>query len=265
MSGSMTSKERSLSVAGPSPLAARWLRLGRVEPRLRLFCLPPAGAGALQYLRWQPALPADVEVCPVMLPGREARWSEPPARSLTEVAGAVAGALTDLPARPFALFGFSMGSWVAFEVTRELRRRGAPLPRHLLLASRRAPGVRPPARLSLLPERDLIALIQTNYGALPAAVLQSPELLQSVLRTVRADFEMLETYELAEEQSLPVPITTFRGQLDSTVSTADLSAWARHSSQPCTHHELPGGHFFDRHSGDRFVELIGQALRPYLS
>ena len=41
----------------------------RSEARLRLFCLPYAGGAASAYRAWPRALPADVEVCAVQLPG----------------------------------------------------------------------------------------------------------------------------------------------------------------------------------------------------
>ena len=45
--------------------------------RLRLFCFPYGGGGAMAYRSWQGAIPG-CEVAPVLLPGRESRASEPP-------------------------------------------------------------------------------------------------------------------------------------------------------------------------------------------
>ena len=41
---------------------------------LRLFCFPYAGAGASVFAQWAKALPAEIEVHAVQLPGRETRW-----------------------------------------------------------------------------------------------------------------------------------------------------------------------------------------------
>jgi surfactin synthase thioesterase subunit len=46
-------------------------------PRVRLLCLPPAGAGASYFFGWGAALPDWVEVLPVELPGRNSRIREP--------------------------------------------------------------------------------------------------------------------------------------------------------------------------------------------
>ncbi|NOT55098.1 MAG: putative thioesterase, partial [Deltaproteobacteria bacterium] len=52
-------------------------RKPRPQARLRLFCFPYAGGGALLYRTWADGLPADVEVCPIQLPGRGTRLLEP--------------------------------------------------------------------------------------------------------------------------------------------------------------------------------------------
>src|SRR6202035_2395188 len=91
------------------------------------------------YRGWAAALPGDVEVCPVQLPGRESRLREPPFVSAERLVLALADALHPHLALPFAFFGHSMGAMLSFELARELRRRGRPLPVHLFVSGRRAP------------------------------------------------------------------------------------------------------------------------------
>ena len=58
----------------------QWLsrpRTRRAPVRMRLYCLPYAGGGAQIYRGYSDALPAEVEVCAVQLPGRERRFAEP--------------------------------------------------------------------------------------------------------------------------------------------------------------------------------------------
>src|SRR5438128_2230867 len=67
--------ENSESRTGFSP----WLTRPKPNPQahLRLFCFPHAGGGASMFRSWPDALPPDIEVCPVQLPGRESRLLEP--------------------------------------------------------------------------------------------------------------------------------------------------------------------------------------------
>ena len=114
-----------------------WFLTFRAEPAapVVLFCLPPAGAGASCYRQWPAALGPEVEVRAVQLPGRENRLAEEPRIDVAGLAAAVAEAAD----RPYALFGHSMGGRLAYEVIRELRRTGGPLPRVVYVA-RRANG-----------------------------------------------------------------------------------------------------------------------------
>lgn len=59
------------------------------QARLRLFCFPYAGGGVSIFRAWSDGLPADVEVCPVQLPGRGPRLIEPPFNRLSSLAPAV--------------------------------------------------------------------------------------------------------------------------------------------------------------------------------
>src|ERR1700741_2675334 len=108
---------------------ARWLSFPapRRAAELRLFCLPFAGAGASAFREWPSAFGPRVEVVAVQLPGREQRIRERPVIDSTEGWSTIAA-----PAdRPYAIFGPSMGARLAFEVVRELRRAGRPLPLRL--------------------------------------------------------------------------------------------------------------------------------------
>ena len=108
---------------------------------VRLFCLPWAGGGASAYRAWKRAMPEAIEVCPVQLPGREDRVSEPPFRRVEPCIAALTAAIVPRLDRPYALFGHSMGAILAFELVHALRRRGLHPPVRLFVAAHRAPRV----------------------------------------------------------------------------------------------------------------------------
>ena len=91
--------------------------------RLRLFCFPYAGGSALIFRSWSNVLPADVEVCPVQLPGRGTRLMERPFTDLSSLIQVLAQALSSLLDKPFAIFGHSLGALVGFELARQFRRK----------------------------------------------------------------------------------------------------------------------------------------------
>ena len=100
------------------------MRLSAPSSGARLLCLPYAGGRADGYRRWIGDLAGIAEVWAADLPGRHRRAGEP---LVTDPDAVVAGIATDAHAlldRPLAVFGHSMGALLAFEVVRELERRG---------------------------------------------------------------------------------------------------------------------------------------------
>lgn len=83
---------------------------GSQPPALRLYCFPYAGAGHTVFQHWRAGLPADIELALVKLPGRGARFGEPRANSLSELAAALAAEVAQASAEGAPL-PFSATAW----------------------------------------------------------------------------------------------------------------------------------------------------------
>ncbi len=187
-----------------TPVSSAWVRFPKPNPqaRLRLFCFPYAGGGAVSFRTWPLGLPDDVEICSVELPGRGTRLSERPFTRLSPLLQTMAPALLSLLDKPFAFFGHSMGGLVSFELTRLLRREYDLSPVHLFVSGRRAPQVQdlePP--LHTLPDPAFLEELRRLNGT-PQAVLENVELRQVVLPILQADFAVIDTYEYTSEAPL---------------------------------------------------------------
>ena len=225
-----------------NPWLAPLDNLSRVS--LRLFCFPYAGGGAATYRTWREELPSFVEVCPVLLPGREARLREPAFSSVFPLVEALAPAIIPFLDLPFVLFGHSMGALIAFELVRELRRRRQPLPECLFVSARAAPGftlTQPP--ISDLPEEELSRALIELKGAEPG-MLQHPELMNLMFPTLRADLALHERYQYVEEPTLECPIVAFGGLQDTSTDVDGLSSWREQTARSFVRRMFPGGHFF---------------------
>jgi len=229
---------------------------------LRLFCLPHAGGGPAVFRAWPDHLAPDVEVLAVQLPGRAARLRESPCGNLASLAGALASAIEPLLDLPYAFFGYSLGALVAFEAVRELRRRGRPSPEHLFVVSRRGPRVRDPGPpVHRLPDAAFIREVQTRYpGGIPDAVLHEADLLELLLPSLRADLEMLETYEYHDDDPLDCPVMAVRGRDDAHAPLDSVKAWSHETRGSFTAREYPGGHFFFRGKEAELLNLVRGSL-----
>ncbi|HEX7241933.1 MAG TPA: alpha/beta fold hydrolase [Longimicrobiaceae bacterium] len=245
----------------------RWVVFPRRRPQaeVRLFCFPYAGGAASAYRPWPDHLGDRVEVCAVQLPGREARLGERPYDRVRPLVTDLAEILRPFFDRPFAFFGHSMGALIAFELIREMRRRGDALPATLVASGRNAPHLPPRQPLNYdLPEPELVDKLRRFEGT-PEAVLANEELMRLLLPLLRADFAVNEAYDPYEEPPLDLPILAMGGTGDEEVTQAGLEAWGRYTTGRFAVRVFEGGHFFLNSSAAEVAGAVrgevGDALR----
>ncbi|OZM72913.1 thioesterase [Amycolatopsis antarctica] len=237
----------------------RWLRGRRDggDAAANLVCLPHAGGSASFYRDWEAGLPGDLAVRVVQYPGREDRLAEPCLTNMAELADRVTEVVLPLFDRPVVLFGHSMGAALMYEVTRRCEAAGAS-PDLLIASAHPAPHRKEPGGLHLGSDRDLLADLQ-NFAA-SRAILESEELREIMLPMVRADYQVIETYELAEPIPVRAPIAVFRGAEDTDVDSGQGDAWAEltEHGRLVRHQVFDGGHFYLQPQQDRlFAEITG--------
>jgi medium-chain acyl-[acyl-carrier-protein] hydrolase len=230
---------------------------------LRLFCFPYAGGAASLFRNWPQRFSARVEISAVQLPGRENRMQEPRFTDLYALAKRIADELAPLlHQKPFAFFGYSMGAILAFEVTRELRRRRLPMPLHLFVAASSPPQLaeHPDRSRSTLPDDELIAELR-RLGGTPDELLEHEELLRLLLPILRADFSVVDTYRYRDEEPLDVPLSAFGGLEDHALPEEQLEGWRLQTRAPFTMQIFPGNHFF-LHAHDAELAAAMERLLP---
>jgi surfactin synthase thioesterase subunit len=245
----MTVQQADLWVTRPVP---------RPNAAFRLFCFPYAGAGAAAYRQWADALPArtDVEVLPIRLPGRENRLAEPPETRIAELADGVEPWLD----RPYGLYGHSVGARIAFDLARELRRRGR-RPAEVLCVS----GCPAPQLPIASPEDSMMddhAFLRRvmDLGGMPHAVLENDELRDLVMPALRADFAYVDKYQYQAEDPLDIPIFALGGDHDPEAPVETVYAWQTQTSAGFRCAILTGDHFFIHRCESRVLELLAQSI-----
>ena len=212
------------------------------------------------FRSWPDGLPADVEVCPVLLPGRGTRMSEAPFTRMSPLVETLAQSLAPLLDRPFAFFGHSLGAWVGFELARQLRRRSGAPPVRLFASAARAPQIAGRDRpIHALPEAEFLAELRRRNG-IPREVLGNEEVMQIMLPVLRADFAVFETYAYSAEPPLDCAISVFGGLQDVRVSRGDLDAWRDQTTAAFSLRMFPGDHFFLNPTAPVFLQTLAQEL-----
>ncbi len=226
--------------------------------RVRLFCFPYAGGGASVFRNWGSALPAEIHLCPVHIPGRGNRFTEPSHTRAEALVESLAEELEPYMDIPYAFFGHSMGAMVGFELTRRLRDLERRLPEQLLVSGRRAPQFPSDKRpLHSLPEEEFQEELR-NLNGTPDEILQHPELMELFAPILRADFELCETYRYVQGAPLDIPISAFGGLEDPDVTREHLTGWKEQTRGPFRLRMFPGGHFFLHGARQSLVHAVAE-------
>ncbi len=231
--------------------------------KIRIFCFPFAGGAASVYRTWQESFPPSIDICPVQLPGRESRFSEPAFDQAGPLVAAAASALRPLMNGAFAFFGHSMGSIISFELARYLRKERAPGPVHLFVSGSPAPQVPNVDPIYNLPENEFMEKISL-YNGTPEEVLKNAELWKLFFPVLRADFTLTDSYEYVESEPLSCPISVFGGLNDGHTSQSDLEGWRQQTVSGFKIRMLPGDHFFINSTRAIISKAICQDLVDFL-
>jgi len=240
----------------------KWFITTKIRPhaRVRLFCFPYAGGAASIYRQWPSLLPPEVEVTAIELPGRGMRLAEPAFRSVATLVDQLTEVLIPRIDGEFAFFGHSMGAVIAFELAREFHRRGKPAPRWIFVSGRGAPHVhRTDPPIYDLPAPEFVNALGKLNGT-PKEVLEHKELMDLMMPILRADFELVQTYEYTPGAPLDCPITVFGGLEDPEVPYDTLPPWKEQTAKSFKLHMLPGDHFFLRSAQGMLLALLAADL-----
>jgi medium-chain acyl-[acyl-carrier-protein] hydrolase len=172
------------------------------------------------------------QLCPVELPGRNTRLREPRPTAMAPLVAALADALGPLTSSaPFALYGHSLGAWIAYELAQELASRGTPPPLALFASGVRAPSLAGAAHdpdgveIHLLKNSsEFWAAMERRYGHNPE--LQDPAVRRFIEPQLKADFQVSETYRPAPGRPpLACPLYVLGGDRDPRYKREQLEAW----------------------------------------
>ncbi|WP_301005053.1 alpha/beta fold hydrolase, partial [Mesorhizobium sp.] len=216
-----------------------------LDPSYRIICFPHGGGSVQSFRTWSDYLPEDVELICLDLPGRGKRSAEAPIRSMDVLVSMVTEALRGYSDRPFIFFGHSAGALVAYEVARSLEKAGRPSPFHVVVSAHKSADVptdEPP--MYRYADDKLIDVIRI-LGMIPKEALANEVLLQDfILPPLRADFELVETYDRNLPTPLNAAITAMGGVQDETINANDLNEWRRLTTSRFARIMFDSDHFY---------------------
>ncbi|MFJ6700867.1 thioesterase II family protein [Streptomyces sp. NPDC091272] len=241
--------------------------------RVRVLCFAHAGAGVSAFRRWPRLLGPDVEIVPVLLPGRDGRRREPRPTSTAELLDDIAAVVGPVvrSGEPYLLYGHSLGGLISCALVCSLHKKRLALP--ALLAVGALPPPDAPVALAHcadLPDAELLRVLDT-FGSVPGGTEPGDLWHRTALPVLRDDFRLADALrtqagagagpggDMAYGGPLPVPVLAVAGRDDPLAPPAAMAGWQRWSTGPFTRRTVPGGHFFVRDAA--LPRLVGRAAR----
>jgi medium-chain acyl-[acyl-carrier-protein] hydrolase len=254
------------TVAKTLPARRVWVPEG--SGATRMYCFHPAGGAASFYRGWSKTYLPGIATRAVQLPGREARLSEKPHRSVREAAVEIVDGLDrELGERPNSgdcFFGYSLGTLVAFETIREMRRRGWELPGRLIVSAMAAPQDMHAVQQGMSSRRSDNEILDEirRSKSVPDFILNDRTVMQAVLPTIRSDFELVENYRAEVEAPLPIPIIAYGGLSDPYVQPCHVSSWAAETTASFRLRFFAGDHYFLKQSATEIFQDLSDVVYP---
>ena len=220
----------------------------QAHPKVRVLAFPFAGGSGGAYQAWQPYLDPSIEVIAYTAPGRTNRFVEPAIGSMKELVADAWAQLAPYLDIPCILFGHSLGGLLAYEFLIKYKNNMGKMPLHFISSARGAPHIKAMQNWSQKNDADFLHSLAELGGIHPDAAA-SPELLQLMLNTLRADIGVVEYFKYSDAGPFPCPATIFGGIDDNRVSVDDLEQWRQYFEQEVEVVVLEAAHFYlDSHA-----------------
>ncbi len=214
--------------------------------KCRLFCFSYAGGNGNLFTPWKALCDNTLELVTVQYPGRGQNIQDAPIDNCLTMAKAIANEINQLSDLPSIFLGYSMGGAIAYETAQHLR---LPLSQLLLCASK------PPNTWPKHAEPKPITSPRYLYsdaaleqdikrlGGVDERLLHDKEMRDIILRIMRADFKLLDSYQ-PHNFDLDAKMHIIYGTQDTQVTLTQAALWARFSRHKVTYQAIEGGHFF---------------------
>lgn len=227
--------------------------------KINVFFLPFAGGSKYSFRDFVKQAPPTLNIIPIELPGRGTRYNEVLLESLPHMTEDVYNQLKYRLDTPYAIYGHSMGTIIAYLLTVKLIARQYTPPMHLFVS-----GADGPSRWNqlksrhLLPKNEFFQEIQSLGGVNPE-ILSNQELVDFFEPILRADFKACDTFFLDDPQKINVPVTVLLGTNDHS-NAFQGKAWQEVSHTDILIQKFEGDHFFIFDHETEILKLIEKKL-----
>lgn len=218
------------------------------ECLLYLFCISYAGGSASIYNKWK-GKSRFVKVHPIELPGHGSRAKEKLCTDFSTIVNDVYlniyNEIKQNQINEYAIYGHSMGCWIAFEVAKKLFSDSfITPPLRLFFSGNCVPECcEYDVDLKTMSEEDFRNMI-IGYGGIPQSVLKHPDILDYLMPLIKSDYLALSTYRCKKQNfKFNCDISVMNGIKDK-FNIDSMKAWKKYAGKNFCLRNFNDGHFF---------------------
>lgn len=225
--------------------------------KLQLFCIPYAGGTTELFDEFCSFLPKEIIAERIEYSGHGKRISEPFYETFYEMVSEVAGQINDRIEEDadIALFGYSMGSIVAYELmAQELL---AKKPVGVMLASHESPDHEWESKEYFMSDDETFMKLIQDMGGFERctpAMLKNRFFRKLHFDPVRADYNLIGDYKMSRKIELDVPALFFYSSKD--IPTEHTKAWKPFLGKQGKIVEMGENHFFIREHAKEMADMF---------
>jgi len=226
--------------------------------KLRLFCFPYAGGNSSIYKDWDKELNKDISLVTVHLKGRMERMAEEPINDMHKLVDELYLNIQDFLDEPFAFFGHSLGGLIAFALLAKIEKERGKTAKVIFASASKAPHIYAQNKILDYSDEHLTKKIK-DYGNTPDYVLESPELMEMILPTIRADYQVLDSYDTCQAEPLKSKLVIFNCEDD--VKKEISLEWKKCYQNECIYRSFEEGHFFINAQREKTITEVNRILK----
>ncbi len=227
--------------------------------RFNLFVLPHAGGNKYAYKPFADVAPSHVNVILLEYPGRGERLQQATVSDAVSLARLMVSEIRHYLHTPYAVYGHSMGTLIGLLMLREIQQLALPRPKFVFFTGSEGPATRKHEKIRYkLPDPELIEELR-SLGGVSQEVLNEPQILEFFLPIIRADFQVIETYEYVPARPMDIPFSIAIGTQEN-VTVEEARSWQKETRRPVEVMQFHGQHFFIFDHTHRIMKLIAEKV-----
>ena len=236
-----------------------WLRHGTEykEGNANLICFPYAGGSPAIFANWIKEFGDDINLCPVLYPGRDLRFGEDIPSDIKAIVKEFVLDNEKLFNEDFVLLGYCAGGLFAYETMIQIKEIYGKTPKSFISISFATPKFKMTLEdiCNSVDDNELINYLLESR-IIDEESAKNEDFLEYYLSIIKADLQAVVAYEYGDVRDIDCDIYGSFGKEDTMFNEEEKKYWNEYTSKKCELMDIEGGHYCIDDNRDFIISFI---------